>query len=117
MKKILFAVFAMAGLSTTGCAMFGPVGLIFTDVTLPQQFVSLQKSDTTAAPEAHGSTCDTVILGLVAWGNGGTDGAYKAALASSGATSLWDVRVDRSVTSILGIYQSYCTSLTGKISH
>ena len=116
MKKILFTLFAMAGLSTTGCAMFGPVGLIFTDVTLPQQFVSLQKSDNTAAPEAHASACDTVILGLVAWGNGGTDAAYKSALASSGANSLWDVRVDHSITSILGIYQSYCTSLTGKIS-
>ena len=116
MKKILFALVAMAGLSTTGCAMLGPFGLIFTDVTMPHGFESLQKADTTNAPEAHGSACNTVILGLVAFGNGGADAAYKNALASAGVSSLWDVRVDTSYTSILGIYSSYCTQLTGKVS-
>jgi hypothetical protein len=116
MKKILFALFAMAGLSTTGCSILGPYGFIFTDSTVSHQFVSLQKSDNTAAPEAHGEACDTSILGLVAFGNGGADAAYKNALAASGANSLWDVRVDTRVMSILGIYGTYCTELTGKIS-
>jgi hypothetical protein len=116
MKKILFAMFAMAGLSTSGCALLGPVGWIYTDTTLAHQFVSLQKSDPSAAPDAHGEACDTTILGLVAWGDGGADAAYKKALAASGATSLWDVRVDTRVMSVLGIYGTFCTELTGKIS-
>ena len=116
MKKILVALFAMAGFGATGCAVLGPVGFIYTDSTVSHQFVSLQKSDPTAAPDAHGEACATNILSLVAWGNGGADQAYKNALAASGATSLWDVRVDRRVMSILGVYGTTCTELTGKIS-
>ena len=116
MKKILIALFAMAGLSTTACSILGPVGWIYTDATVSHSFYSLQKSDSTQAQEAHGEACDTSILGLVAWGNGGADAAYKAALASSGAPSLWDVRVDTRVMSVLGIYGITCTELSGKIS-
>ena len=96
---------------------FGPMGLIYTDATISRSWYSLQKSDNTAATEAHGEGAGVVnILSLVAIGNGGFDAAYKAALASSGANSLWDVRADTHLTNILGIYGTQCTQVTGKVS-
>jgi hypothetical protein len=56
------------------------------------------------------------ILGLAAFGDGGYDKAYQAAISSSGATSLYDVRVDTKVFSILGLYTTFCTELTGRVA-
>ena len=117
MKKLFALTFAIAGLSTTACGAFlGPYGFIYTDATVSRSFYSLQRNDNTPAAEAHGEACISNILGLVATGTGGFDSAYKAALASSGANSLWDVRVDTKITNILGIYGTTCTEVTGKVS-
>jgi hypothetical protein len=109
MKKILLAL----ALSTTGCG-FG--GFIYTDIQTSRNWISLQRSDNTQAAEAHGESCASSILGLIATGNAGFDAAYKAALASSGANSLWDVRADTRSTTILGIFSTLCTEVTGKVS-
>lgn len=116
MKKIVMLVAAMAGLSTTACGALGLTGALYSDVTVSRNWISLQKSDNTQAAEAHGEACSSNILGLIATGNGGFDAAYKAALASSGANSLWDVRADTRITNIIGIYGTTCTEVTGKVS-
>lgn len=118
MKQLFATIFALASLSTTACGVFfgGAYGFIYNDVTTSRSWSSLQKNDNTPAAEAHGEACASSILSLVATGNAGFDAAYKAALASSGANSLWDVRVDTKVTNILGVYGTVCTEITGKIS-
>jgi hypothetical protein len=112
MKKILFALTAVTGLGACG----GVSGLIYTDLTTSRNWISLQRNDNTQAAEAHGEACGSSILGLIATGNAGFDAAYKAALASSGANSLWDVRADTRNTTILGIFSTVCTEVTGKVS-
>jgi TRL-like protein family len=116
MKKIVIALFALAGLSTSACALLGPYGAIYADVQTSHSFFSLTKNDNSPAAEAHGEACNTNILSLIAFGNGGADAAYKAALAASGANSLWDVRVDTRIFNVLGVYGTTCTEVTGKVS-
>lgn len=109
MKKYI-AAFAVTVLGT-GCP-FG--GFIYSDYTTSRNWISLQRNDNSQATEAKGEACASSILGLIATGDAGFDKAYKAALASSGANSLWDVRADTRFTTILGIYSTLCTEVVGK---
>ncbi len=111
MKNGLLAMAMVVGLGACGLN-----GVIYADYTTSRNWISLQRSDNSAAAEAKGEACASSILGLVATGNAGFDAAYKAALASSGANSLWDVRADTRFTTILGIYSTLCTEVTGKVS-
>ncbi len=108
MKRLLSSV-AAAGL-LSGC--------LYSSVTLPQSYFSPTEPLRGAAPDAHGEACAFEILGLIGLGDAGVDTAYKTALASSGASSLFDVRVDRTDTIVLGpIYWRRCTELTGRVAH
>lgn len=113
MKSFVAALaFALCG----GCAAVGaPVGALFTSETIAHSYFSPTQPVNQMAPEAHGESCSMSILGLVALGDAGYDGAYKNALNNSGATSLYDIRVDTKVFSILGLYTTFCTELTGRV--
>ncbi len=115
MKRLVLA--AVTALSFTGCAAIGaPVGALFTSETTAHSYYSPTQPLSGTGPDAHGESCAMSILGLVAFGDSGYDAAYKAAVASSGASSLYDVRVDTKIFSILGIYTTYCTELTGRVA-
>ncbi|MFL5318661.1 MAG: TRL domain-containing protein [Myxococcaceae bacterium] len=115
MKKLLLAA-AVASLSS-GCAAIGPIGTIFTSVTLPQSWRSPTAQDVgnaTVMGEVDGEACASSILGLVALGEAGYDSALKAALKQkAGATTMYDVRTDSRLFSILGIYSQFCTVVHG----
>jgi hypothetical protein len=115
MKRLIASV--AAGMLFSGCAALGaPVGAIFTSETYTQSYFSPTQPLNGSGADAHGESCSMGILGLAAFGDAGYDAAYKAALASSGASSLYDVRVDKKVFSILGLYTTYCTELTGRVA-
>ncbi|HUB05594.1 MAG TPA: TRL domain-containing protein [Myxococcales bacterium] len=115
MKRLVLA--AAAAVSFTGCAAVGPIGGLFTSATIPHSYFSPTQPLSGTGPEAHGEACSMSILGLAAFGDSGYDSAYKAAVASSGASSLYDVRVDTKVFSILGfVYSTFCTELTGRVA-
>ncbi len=110
MKRWALAMAAASTLAGTGC--------LYAGVTLPQSYFSPTEPLKGAAPDAHGEACAFEILWLVALGDAGYDTAYKTALATSGAPSLYDIRVDRTVTMILGgLYAKTCTELTGRVPH
>ncbi|MHB8417813.1 MAG: TRL domain-containing protein [Myxococcales bacterium] len=115
MKRAAVALSAVLALA--GCAALGaPVGGLFTSETIPHSYFSPTEPLSGAGAEAHGESCSMSILALVAFGDAGYDAAYKAALAASGASSLYDVRIDTKVFSILGLYTTYCTELTGRVA-
>lgn len=115
MKKLLLV--AVVACLSQGCAAIGPIGTIFTSVTLPQSWRSATGQDignATVMGEADGEACASSILGLVALGEAGYDAALKQALKQkSGATTMYDVRADSRLFSILGIYSQYCTVVHG----
>jgi hypothetical protein len=115
MKSLMLAV--ATAFAFTGCAAVGaPVGALFTSETIPHSYFSPTQPLSGSGPDAHGESCSMSILGLAAFGDGGYDSAYKAAVTSSGATSLYDIRVDTKVFSILGLYTTFCTELTGRVA-
>jgi hypothetical protein len=118
MKKSIIAALAVVGLGSTGCYMAGApyaTAGIYGDVTYSRNFESLTEADTKPGVTAHGESCASNILYIVNIGNAGYDAAYKAALASVGANSLYDVRVDTHITTVLGfIYNQVCLEVTGK---
>jgi hypothetical protein len=106
-----------AGLATSGCYFAGApyaTALIYGDVTYARSFESLTAPEDKPAAVAHGEACANNILYIVNIGNAGYDAAYRAAMASVGANSLYDVRVDTHITSFLFFYATVCTEVTGK---
>jgi hypothetical protein len=94
-------------------------GCIYTDVRAPLSYRSPTPSDVGGAlgAEAQGAACNTAILWLVAWGDGGYDAAVKDARESSHATLIADVKADTKYTNVLfGIYQRQCTTVTGRVA-
>jgi hypothetical protein len=117
-KRLIIAAFAAAGFASSGCVILAGEpytgGIIYGDITYGRKFESLTESDTKPGGVAHGEACANNILYVVNMGNAGFDAAYKAALASVGANSLYDVRVDTHITNVLFFYAQVCTEVTGK---
>ncbi len=106
------SIFGAAALSTllTGC--------LYTDVRAPLSYGSATPGDANGAlgQEVTGSGCNTAILWLVAWGDGGYDAAVRNAKSAVNATFLVDVKADTTYTNVLlGIYQRQCTTVTARV--
>jgi hypothetical protein len=110
--RFFFVAAALLGLG-------GPLtGCLYTDVRAPLSYGSATPSDAGGAlgREVTGSSCNTAILWLFAFGNGGYDAAVKDALAGSNAPFLVDVRADTSYKNVLlGLYQRQCTNVTARL--
>jgi len=117
-KSSIIAALAAVGLGSSGCIYFAgepyTTAGIYGDVTYGRSFDSLKEADSKPGAVAHGEACANNILYIVNMGNAGFDAAYKAAMASVGANSLYDVRVDTHITNVLFFYTQVCTEVTGK---
>lgn len=91
---------------------------IYTNVNRPLAYRSPTLSDVhdkeSVAGRFAGRACSHVILGLVAWGDGGYAKALEIARTEAAANTLVDVTADYSSFNILGVYQRGCTELTGR---
>ena len=93
-------------------------GCLYADVRAPLSYGSATPGDAggNLGQEVTGSACNTAILWLVAFGDGGYDAAVRDATAASHASFLVDVKSDTSYTNVLfGLYQHQCTVVTGRI--
>ena len=101
---------AVLGATLTGC--------LYANVTAPLSYGSATPGDAggNLGAEVSGSACNTAILWLVAFGDGGFDAAVHNAKESSKAAFLVDVKSDTAYTNVLfGIYQRQCTVVTGRV--
>ncbi|HEY8039483.1 MAG TPA: TRL domain-containing protein [Polyangiaceae bacterium] len=104
------SILAAGALALTGC--------LYTDVRAPLSYGSATPGDAggNLGREVTGSACNTAILWLVAFGDGGYDAAVKDARAESNAPFLVDVKADTSYKNVLfGIYQHQCTTITARV--
>jgi hypothetical protein len=95
-------------------------GCLYSDVHAPLSYRSPTPSDVggSLGAETQGSACNTAILWLVAWGDGGYDAAVKDAKANANAVLLADVRADTAYTNVLfGVYQRQCTQITARVAN
>ncbi|QQR88670.1 MAG: hypothetical protein IPJ88_10500 [Myxococcales bacterium] len=95
---------------------------LYANVTQPLSYRANTTGDAGEAAKAtdkvvKGESCNHMILGLVAFGDGGYDAAVKDALKSApGAKSLYDVKTDDSfLNAVLGIYIERCTLVEGRV--
>lgn len=103
MKKVL-GVAAMAGalFALTGCATTQPIGMVYTDATLPSKVTEVAGSTKQGVAECKD------ILHIVATG----DCSIATAAKNGGITQIQSV--DTKVMSILGIYSTFTTTVTGR---
>jgi hypothetical protein len=89
---------------------------VYADVHAPLAYRSPTPLDVQAplGPEVTGEACSQVVLGLVAWGDGGYGAAVEDAKAKSGAALLVDVQSDRTLFNVLSVYQKVCTRVRGR---
>jgi len=90
-------------------------GCIYADVKTPLAYRAPTEAKAAGAAEVEGAACNQVILGLVAWGDGGYAAAVADAKAKSGATELADVRADTTFFNVLFLYDKACTRVTAKV--
>jgi len=92
-------------------------GCIYADVKTPLAYraPTAVEAKAAGAAEVEGAACNQVILGLVAWGDGGYAAAVADAKAKSGATELADVRADTTFFNVLFLYDKACTRVTAKV--
>lgn len=106
-------------LAAASLALGAPLmGCLYADVRAPLSYGSATPSDAGGAVgrEVTGSACNTAILWLLAFGDGGYEAAVKDALAGTGAPFLVDVKSDTSYNNIVfGVYQHQCTNVTGRL--
>jgi hypothetical protein len=104
MKNIL----ALLACAVSGC--------IYADVKTPLAYRAPTAVEAKAegAADVEGIACNQVVLGLVAWGDGGYAAAVADAKAKSGATQLADVRADTTFFNVLFVYDKACTRVTAK---
>jgi hypothetical protein len=92
---------------------------LYANVQMPLSYRSPTPADVGGASalgaEAHGEACNTMVLGAVAWGDGGYAAAVSNAKEASGATMLADVKADSRLFNVLGVYQKACTVVTGRV--
>ena len=108
-RTTLIATAALA-LALTGC--------LYTNVTAPLSYGSATPGDANGnlGPEVTGSACNYAILWLVAFGDGGYEGAVRNARADAKAPFLVDVKSDTTYTNVLfGTYQKQCTEITARV--
>lgn len=105
------ALLLLTCLTLTGC--------LYADVRWPRAYRSATPSDVKAAsadPVVSGTSCNTLLLYLVAWGDAGYAKAVKAALKDHPDGLLYDVRSDVKMKSyLLGLYSRSCTVVTGRV--
>ncbi|MHB1847086.1 MAG: TRL domain-containing protein, partial [Deltaproteobacteria bacterium] len=104
----------LAGLAVSGADSPGSIGLISV-ATVPHSYFSPTSPQPAGGTVAHGEACISSLFGLVTFGDGGYTSALNHALETSGASSLYDVRVDSKLFNILGIYATNCTELEGRV--
>ncbi len=122
MKRwILFTLVIAASISGGACALAGPRGGLYTDITSPvvlghtTTYQVTTESDFESIAFVEGISTGTVILGLIATGDFGYGAAIQDALLQApGATRLLDITADSHVTSILGIFAKYTTRVRGR---
>ena len=106
MKKLFTGLFvvAMTGvlMGVMGCASPQPVGVLYTEVTLPAIATSNAQATKVGVSEC------TSILALVAMG----DASISAAAKNGGITKIHSV--DWEAKNILGIYGTYRTIVRGE---
>jgi hypothetical protein len=92
-------------------------GCIYADVTTPLAYRAPTPADVQGqlGQEVTGTACNFAILGLVAWGEGGYAAAVEDAKSRAGVELLADVKADRSLFNVVGVYQRACTLVTGKV--
>ncbi len=93
-------------------------GCLYTDVRVPLSYGSATPGDAggNVGREVKGSSCNTAILWLLAFGDGGYDGAVRSAVGATNAPFLVDVKSDTSFTNVLfGVYQRQCTNVTARL--
>lgn len=105
MGKGPFHMFTLAAMVflVTGCATPYPVGLLYTELNLPQQAVTQSEVSYTKVGVAKA----TSVLGLVTTG----DASQRAAIRNGQITKV--KYVDYSVKNILGIYGEYTVTVYG----
>lgn len=104
MKATRFLVATAAAAALAGCAITPAplVGVFYTDISYPRQVWH------GTAQSKVGEACASSILGLVATGDASIEEAKKEGRISK-VTS-----VDQKSTSILGLFGTYCTVVTGE---
>lgn len=108
---VKYAVVSLMALCLNGC------GLLYTDVRLPRGYRSATPADVKASPEdkvVTGEACGHSLLFLFAWGNAGYAAAVRNALAGNDGAVLYDVKSDMRAQSVLGLYTTFCTVVTGR---
>ena len=98
-KRVVFALGFGIVMMLGGCA--SPAGLWYTDIITAYHPV-IGKTGT-----KRGEACSSNILGLIATGDGGLEAARK----KGGITNI--ANVDHHMTSILGLYSTFCTIVYG----
>lgn len=93
-------------------------GCLYADVRAPLSYGSATPGDAggNLGREVAGTACNTAILWMFAFGDGGYDAAVRDARGTSGAPFLVDVKADTSYTNVVfGIYQRQCTTVTARV--
>lgn len=105
-----YLLWALMFISMTGC--------VYANVTSPLAYRSPTYGDidpnSKLGDDVTGESCSHVILGLVAWGDGGYGAAMTKARKSSNAKVIVDVTADYSSFNVLGVYQRGCTVVAGR---
>lgn len=106
MRPLVLAL-ALLSAITSGC--------IYANVNTPLSYRSPTPSDVggTLGKEVEGEACNHLVLWLVAWGDGGYDGAISKAQQSGGTQLIADVKADTKLFNVLGVYQRSCTRVHG----
>lgn len=107
MKKISLACVGLSFMVCSGCAIVAsPLpGSIYTSVAYPSYY---QGVDNGGPGMKKGEAMASSILGIVATG----DASIAAAVRNGGITKIHTA--DTKATSVLGIYASYTTMVTGE---
>lgn len=91
---------------------------VYANVNTPLAYRSPTPADVNGplGREVTGEACSQVVLGMVAWGDGGYGAAVEDAKAKGGAALLADVQSDRSIFNVLSVYQRICTKVRGHVA-
>jgi hypothetical protein len=105
MKRNFFYALGLGSLIflAAGCATSQPVGLVYTDLSLPKQAVTQGDVSYTKT----GTAKATSVLGLVTSG----DASLRAAIRNGQITTV--KYVDYSVKNVLGVYGEYTVTVYG----
>ncbi|PKN01316.1 MAG: hypothetical protein CVU77_05820 [Elusimicrobia bacterium HGW-Elusimicrobia-1] len=107
MKKLIVGLLVV---SFAGCSMKSP--MFHSTMTSIQ--VPADKYEILSSEEVRGRATNSILFGLLFFGDAGLAAAYKDALSKNpSANTLVNTMVDGQHSNILGIYQSYTTIVTG----